>query len=100
LVLSAWTAISERRIQIKIFKLLMLKPGGAAVLALDGGSPEFEFRRLPVRRGSSSFQGLEDAAGGAPSMRLAPRRRHCVAGGPVCNFYPSGVSSCNVWALI
>jgi hypothetical protein len=41
----------------------MLKPGGAAVLALDGGSPEFEFRRLPVRRGSSSFQGLEDAAG-------------------------------------
>ena len=92
--------IPVRRIQIKKSKLLMLKSGGAAGLAMDGGSLEFEVRQLPVRRGSSSFQGLEDAAGGASSARLVPRRRLCVAEGPVCFFYLCGVSFCNFWISI
>ena len=85
--------ISERRIQIKKSKLLMLKTGGAAGLAKDGGSLEFEVRQLPVRRGSSSFQGLGDAAGGASSARLVPRRRHSVKEGPVCYFFFVGCLS-------
>ena len=92
--------IPVRRIQILKSKLLMLKADGAAGLAMDGGSLEFEARQLPVRRGSSSFQGLEDAAGGTSTTRLVPRRRHCVAEGPVCYFYLCGVSFCNFWTSI
>ena len=55
----------------------MLKTGGAAGLAKDGGSLEFEVRQLPVRRGSSSFQGLEDAAGGGV-VGMSGSSRTCV----------------------
>jgi hypothetical protein len=92
--------IPKRRIQIKKPKLMVVESGGGAGLAKDGGSLEFEFRQLPVRGGSSSLQGLEDAAGGASSMRLVPRRRHCVAEGHVCFFFLYGVSFCNFWTLI
>ena len=61
--------IPERRIQIEIVKLLMLKPGGAAVFEQGGGSPEFEVRRLPVRKGPSFDPRFEEDA-------AAARHRH------------------------